>query len=122
MYYIKNVSNQDMEISKNGSVVFSCTPVMFRRVHSLCPNTRTLEYSHSDLIIRLENEQEALIEITQGLLANGLYELQMIGHSFPLQFSQSSPECVNWCKKLVFACFPELEVCDMFAGSILQPQ
>ena len=111
-----------MEILKNNIVVFSCTPLMFRRVHTLCPNMLTLEYSHSDLIVRLSNEQEALIEITQGLLSNGLYELRMIGHSFPLQFSQSSPECVNWCKKLVFACFPDLTVCDVFAGSVLQPQ
>jgi hypothetical protein len=110
-----------MEISQHGEVLFSSTPIMFRRIHKLCPNTLTLEYSHSDLVVRLSNENDVLIEVIQGMLANGLYELKMVGHSFPLQFSQSTPECINWCKKLIFTCFPDLPVCDMFAGSVLVP-
>lgn len=104
-----------------GESVFQCTPVIFRRVHCLCPNSLELKYSHTDLVVRLADESEVMLEFIQGILSSSTYQLKMVGHTFPLQFSQRSAECVNWVKKLVFACYPNLPVCDMYAGNVLSP-
>lgn len=111
-----------MEFLQNGHAVFACTPVIFRRVHCLCPNSLELKYSHTDLVVRLADESEVMVEIIQGILSSSTYQLQMGGHTFPLHFSQRTAECVNWIKKMVFACYPDLPVCDMYAGNVLSPR
>tara|TARA_B100001063_G_C16445135_1_gene395521 strand:+ start:90 stop:485 length:396 start_codon:yes stop_codon:yes gene_type:complete len=118
---IKYASFYGMEIRDDDSVLFACTPVEFRRIHALCPTTLALEYSHTDLVVRLENGTQVMLEIVQCLLRNGRYEIKMAGHTFPLQFSQRTAECMHWTKKLVFACFPDIRVCDMYGGQPLSP-
>lgn len=112
-----------MEISSDGNdVLFRCTPLRFRRIHCLCPSATTeLQYSHTDLVVRMENGEEAMVEIIQGLLPSGQYQLKMRENVFGLAFSQNSPECINWIKKLVFACWPDIPVCDMYGGNVIQP-
>lgn len=110
-----------MEFVQNGQVVFTCTPVIFRRVHCLCPNSLELRYSHTDLVVLLEDESEVMLEIIQGILTSSTYQVKIAGHTFPLQFSQRTTECINWIKKMVFACYPDLPVCDMYAGNVMTP-
>lgn len=110
-----------MEICQGQNIVFRCTPSVFRRVHVLCPNTLELKYSHTDLVVAVENGSDAMIEIVQGSLRSGNYKIKMSGHTFNLHFSQQDAECINWIKKLVFACYPYLPVCDMYGNNVLRP-
>lgn len=119
--YKRNKHVCSMEIHDDDSILFTCRPVEFRRIHSLCPNTRALEYSHTDLLVRLGNGILVMLEIVQCLLRNGHYEVKMAGHTFPLQFSQRTAECMQWMKKLVFVCFPDIRVRDFYGGLPMSP-
>lgn len=111
-----------MQFTKDDQIVFTCKPVIFRRVHSLNPISLHLEYSHTDLLVRLETGEEVMLEFVQGMLLAGDYKINIIGQSFPLLFSQDSKECINWCKKLVFTCYPNLEVHDVYGTTVLVPR
>lgn len=111
-----------IEFKKEDEIMFTCEPILFRRVHSLNPISLHLEYSHTDLVVRLETGEQVMLEFVQGVLMAGDYTVDIIGQTFPLLFSQDSTECINWCKKIVFTCFPNLEVNDVYGTTVLVPR
>ena len=116
------VSMSTIHFKKEDDIIFTCTPVAFRRVHSLNPISLHLEYSHTDLVVRLESGEEVMIEFLHAILPADNYTVVVNGHSFPLLFSQDETECINWCKKIVFTCFPNLEVHDVYGTKLLLPR
>jgi hypothetical protein len=111
-----------IHFKKDDETIFTCTPIAFRRVHSLNPNSLHLEYSHTDLVVRLESGKDVMIEFVQAKLSAANYDVVMNGESFPLLFNQNEIECINWCKKLVFTCFPNLDVHDVYGSKLLLPR
>jgi hypothetical protein len=109
-------------VSENNPEVFlTCTPLVLRRIHSLNLETLHLEYSHTDLVVTLESGEDVMIEFVQAKLSAGNYRVFMNGQSFPILFNQNETECLNYCKTLVFACYPDLEVQDVYGKEILRP-
>lgn len=129
MYNSDNMVNQMAELillfCHNGIEVFRCSPVEFRRVHTLNLAAeqwqQSLVYSHSDLVVTMANGQNVMIEIIQGLLKNSSYvmKIQPKDLSFDVVIEQDSTQCVNWVKKLVFMSCPDLTVKDMYCGKTI---
>jgi len=106
-----------------GSVeLLKLEPCEFRRVHTI-GDEHELKYSHSDIVVLLENGERVMIEVVQGLLKNGTYIIKTspTDITFDLKLTQSGAACMNWLKKIIFMAFPDLRCCDMYCQEIIRP-
>ena len=108
---------------QDGTELLKIYPQSFRRVYTLdLDNDADLKYSHSDVVIKLDNDAQAMIEIVQAMLPDGNYSLKMMPTevTFVLRHKQKGIECMNWLKKLIFMNFPDLETSDMYGNEKLR--
>jgi hypothetical protein len=103
-------------------------PIEFRRVYTLNiedgndESDIPLKYSHSDIVVSLENGERAMVEIVQGLLQNGSYIVKCLptDMTFDFRHTQKGLESMNWLKRIVFMNFPDLNTADYYGQDKLR--
>ena len=106
----------------NNTELLKIEPHEFRRVYTL-DESLELKYSHSDIVVLLENGERAMIEIVQGLLSNGSYVVKAkpTDTTYDVRLTKSGTSCMNWLKRIVFMTFPDLPTIDVYSGEIIRP-
>lgn len=94
--------------------VLAFNPVEFRRVHLL--EDKKLKYSHSELIITVNNNR-VMVDIILTLLDNAKYQVKINGLEFSAAIS--TPDSLQHVKHLVFINFPDLPVSDVYCNKVL---
>lgn len=107
---------------QGGMELFEFKPSEFRRVYTL-DNEVSLEYSHSDLVVCLENGERAMVEVVQGLLSAGQYVVKTCPTNLTFDFSLVSEgtDCMCQLKKIIFMTNPDLPCGDFYCQKKLQP-
>ena len=97
-------------------------PQEFRRVYTI-GDDHELKYSHSDIVVALDNGERSMVEIVQGMLNNGTYVVKTYptNITFDLRLTKSGSTCVNWLKKIIFMTFPDLPTKDIYCQEIIRP-
>ena len=112
---------------QDGTEKLKLQPILFRRVYTLeteeFESTPFLKYSHTDVVVKLENESTAMIEICQGALGNGTYSVtsQPTGLTVDVHLTKSGTSCMNWLKKIVFMSFPNIITKDIYCNTEIRP-
>jgi hypothetical protein len=98
------------------------SPCEFRRVYTI-GDEQELKYSHSDVVVVLENGERAMVEIVQGMLNNGTYVVRTspTDITFDVRLTKSGAACVNWLKKIIFMTFPDMPTKDIYCQEIIRP-
>ena len=98
-------------------------PCEFRRVYTLVPEDMELKYSHSDIVVLLENGERAMVEIVQGMLNNGSYVIKTnpTDTTFDIRLTKSGSNCINWLKRIIFMTFPDLPTTDYYCQEKIRP-
>ena len=89
-------------------------PHEFRRVYTI-GDDQELKYSHSDVVVLLEN--------VQGMLNNGSYVIKTspTAITFDIRLTKAGAACMNWLKKIIFMTFPDLPTTDLYCQEIIRP-
>jgi hypothetical protein len=97
-------------------------PCEFRRIYTL-ERSLELQYSHTDVVVLLENKERAMLEIIQGLLPEGSFvvQTQPTDLTFHLHMAKSGISSMDWLKKIIFMNFPDLPCGDFYCQKRLQP-
>ena len=109
--------------SKDGTELLKLIPSEFRRVYTIdIENNMELKYSHSDVVVLLENGSKAMIEICQGMLNSGSYVIKTepCDVTFDIRLTKTGGSCMNWLKKIVFMTFPDLDCCDYYGNKEIE--
>ena len=106
---------------RDGAEVLLLTPICFRRMYTLADGKgAALNYSHSDVVVALENEKRAMLEIVQGLLPKARYMVKMMPTEAVFVFDLGNgKESLRHLKELVFWNFPDLKTRDMYLNDDL---
>jgi hypothetical protein len=114
-------------ILQDGSELLKFQPKDFVRVYTLdiekMEELPKIKYSHTDVIIQLDNESYAMIEVCQGLLNNGTYTIktQPTDLTFILHMKKSGNGGIDWLKKIIFMTFPNLQIKDVYCNRKIKP-
>ena len=105
---------------KDGVELLLLRPLEFRRVYTMDTEdgVNRMKYSHSDVIVEIENGNRAMLEIIQGLLPEGSYIVRCRETAFDFTLS-SGKESMAYLKRLIFMTFPDLTTKDMYCGTDL---
>ena len=111
---------------KDGTELLQLVPVEFQRVYTLRPPDDETElpklgYSHSDIVVELENGSQAMVEICEGMLGNGSYVIkaQPTDTTFDIRITKSGS--MDSLKKIIFMTFPKLPTNDYYCENIIFP-
>jgi len=112
-------------VRKDGNEVLLLKPAEFRRVYTLrCTEggDSHVEYSHTDVVVELENGHRAMLEIIQGLLPNGSVIIKMMPTeaTFGFELSTKGTKGMAYLKKLIFMTFPDLTTKDVYLNEDLE--
>ena len=109
---------------KDGTELLLVRPKEFRRIYTLnfAEGERQLEYSHSDVLIELENGAAAMLEIVQSQLNSGSYNLKFKPTETTIDYrlSKNGEESMKYLKRLVFMNFPDLATRDVYLNVDLE--
>ena len=107
---------------ENNTELLKIEPCEFRRVYTL-DESLELKYSHSDIVVLLENGERGMIEIVQGMLNNGSYVIKTkpTDTTFDIRLTKSGSNCINWLKRIVFMTFPDLPTTDVYCLEVIRP-
>ena len=109
--------------SRDGNQLLNLRPLELRRVYSL--NTEedvpTLKYSHTDVIVLLDNDAKAMLDICNGLLEDGRYvlETQPTDQTFDVRLRRS--DSLNRLKRIITMAFPSLLTRDYYGAKLIKP-
>ena len=110
--------------NKDGTELMLIRPLEFRRVYTLefSEAGETLKYTHSDVLIELENGESAMIEIVQAQLPLGRYHIKFLPTdcTFDFRLSKGGEESMLYLKKLVFMNYPNLKTRDVYLNTDLE--
>jgi len=108
--------------SSDGNELLKLEPIEFRRIHSL-DNKLELTYSHTDVVVLLENGERAMLEIIQALLPESSFVIKTLptNMTFHLHMAKSGTSSMDWLKKIIFMTFPELPCGDFYCQEKLRP-
>ena len=97
-------------------------PHEFRRVYTI-GDDQELKYSHSDVVVLLENGERAMVEVVQGMLNSGSYVIKTspAAITFDIRLTKAGAACMNWLKKIIFMTFPDLPTTDLYCQEIIRP-
>jgi hypothetical protein len=96
-------------------------PYEFRRIYTL-DNSIDIKYSHTDVVVLLENGERAMLEIIQGLLPEGSFVIKTLptNLTFQLHMAKSGVSSMDWLKKIIFMTFPDLPCGDFYCQKKLR--
>ena len=107
---------------QGGVELLEFKPSEFRRVYTL-DNDFSLEYSHSDVVVCLENGERAMVEVVQGVLSAGQYVVKTCptNLTFDFRLMTEGTDCMRQLKKIIFMTHPDLPCGDFYCQNKLQP-
>ena len=107
---------------KDSVELLELKPSEIRRVYTL-DNVLAMEYSHSDIVVCLENGERAMVEIVQGLLTAGHYVVKTCPTdlTFDFRLTIQGTECMTHLKKIIFMTNPDLPCGDFYCQKKLKP-
>lgn len=107
---------------QGGVELLELKPVEFRRVYTL-DNEMSLEYSHSDIVVCLENGERAMVEVVQGLLTAGKYVIRTrpTDLTFDFRLATQGTDCMSHLKKIIFMTNPDMPCGDYYCQKKLEP-
>ena len=114
-------------VRKNGATRMLVKPAEFRRVYTLSftEGDSQVVYSHTDVVVELENGSRAMLEIIQGQLHADRYIVEMLPTEASFDFTlftggDDGSKCMQYLKKLIFMTFPDLHTKDVYLNEDLE--
>ena len=102
---------------KDGVELLLVRPLEFRRVYSLEieEGFNRMRYSHTDVVVELDNGTRSMLEIIQGLLPDGSYMVKTMPTDVTFDFQLSTrTESMKRLKSIIFMTFPDLTTKNMY--------
>ena len=122
IYKLLPLQQMSLLFLQDGVELLKLAPLEFRRVYTI-GDEQELKYSHSDVVVALENGERSMVEIVQGMLSDGSYIIKShpTDIAFDVRLSKSGAACINWLKKIIFMTFPDLPTKDIYCQEIIRP-